>query len=73
MQYKDNGNEANDLWVQVEIDHLTRSMRHYIPQELADNHPGYEPDKGKGKVFDEDVEDDQVLRQLKMTQANILM
>ena len=29
LWYRGDDDEVNDLWAQVEIDHLTRSRRHY--------------------------------------------
>ena len=48
LWYKGDGDKVNDLWEQVEIDHLTWSERHYKPLELVDNHLGHESNKGKG-------------------------
>ena len=58
MWYRNDDDEVNDLWAQVEIDHLAQSGYHYKPQELVDNQPGYKPGKGKRKVVNEDEEED---------------
>ena len=73
LWYIDDNNEEREeenLHAQEEIDHLTRSGCHYKPQELEKDHLGLEIDKGKGKEFDKDEEEDQVLKLLKKTQAN---
>ena len=67
LWYKDNSKQmmVDDQWAQEKVVHLMRSGCHFKPQELEGDHPGCEVDKGKGKMFDEDEEEDQVLRQLK--------
>ena len=58
LWYIDDSSEENDLWAQEEIDNLTRSMHHYKPRELEEDHPGCELDKRKRKEFNEDKEED---------------
>ena len=53
------------------MQHLTRAGRHFKPLHLEEDHLGREVDKGKGKAIDVPQKEDEVLMQLKKTQANI--
>ena len=60
--YKDDEEEEEeyDLWVREEVDYRTRSGHPFKPQEQEGDHLGQEFDKGKGKTFDDDEEEDRV-------------
>jgi len=61
-------NEIDDIWASdEEIDHMTRGGRHFKPPHLESDNPLGELDKR----FDVQEEEDEVLRQLKKTNANI--
>ena len=61
--------EINDLWADFEVDHLTRGGRHFKPSYLENENPVEALEKGqRPEIYDEE---DEVLKQLKKTQANI--
>ena len=61
-------NEIDDIWASdEEVDHMTRGGRHFKPPHLESDNPLGELDKR----FDVQEEEDEVLRQLKKTNANI--
>ena len=68
---KENEEVGDDLWTHEEVNHLTRSGRHFKSFELERDYPVREINKGKGVIVSKEEEEDRVLKQLKKTQANI--